>query len=105
MNRFILTAITLSFLFTGINVPVCSAADSGMLLPESIEALSKMAADKKTTTIFIEEEDPKRVTELVNTSNAEYAKQGWELFNITPYIKSGDFEGFFITYEKKLIIF
>ena len=105
MNRFILTAITLSFLFTGMNSSLHAATDTGMLLPESLEARSKMAADKKTVTIFIAEEDPKRITELVNTSNEEYAKKGWELFNITPYHDNGDFEGFFITYQKKLMIF
>ena len=105
MNRLFLTTITLFFLFAGLSVSSGNAADQGMLLPESIEARTKMAADKKTVTIFIEEEDPKIATELLNTSNAEYAKQGWELFSITSFIDSGDFEGFFITYQKKLMIF
>lgn len=105
MNRLILTAITLIFLCAGLGISSGNAADKGMLLPESLEARTKMAADKKTVTIFIEEDDPKRATELLNTSNAEYAKQGWELFSITSFIDSGDFEGFFITYQKKLMIF
>ncbi len=105
MYRLILVTIALSFLFAGISASLTSATEQGMLLPESLEALSKMAADKKTLTIFIEEDDPKRVIELLNTSNGEYAKKGWEVFNITPYLRNGDFEGFFITYQKKLIIF
>jgi len=105
MNRIIPAAFTLFFLFAAISVSSGYAADPGMLLPESLEARTKMAADKKTITIFIAEEDPKIATELLNTSNAEYAKQGWELFNITSFIDSGNFEGLFITYQKKLMIF
>jgi hypothetical protein len=104
MKRLVLVAIIFSLFSTGSNSVSCFAAEQKMLLPESLEALSQMAADKKTVTIFIEEEDPKRATELLNTSNKEYAKKGWELFNITPYNYDGDFKGFFITYQKKLII-
>ncbi len=104
MKRLILTAIIFSLFSLGNNPANCFAAKQKMLLPESLEALSQMAADKKTATIFIEEEDPKRATELLNTSNKEYAKKGWTLFNIATYNYDGDFKGFFVTYQKKLII-
>ena len=103
MKRLILTALTICFLISTV-APSIVAANQPLLLPESLKARSQMAADKKTVTIFIAEEDPNKVTELINTSTTEYAQKGWELFTIFPFTENGDFEGFFITYQKKLII-
>ncbi len=103
MKRLILTTLTICFLIAT-TVPNIMAASQGLLLPESLKARSQMAADKKTVTIFIEEDDPNKITEMVNLSTAEYAQKGWTLFSIIPYTEGSDFEGFFITYQKKLII-
>lgn len=63
-----------------------------------------MAANLKTTTIFIEAKEPKKAVVALNISNDEYAKKGWTVFSIIPYQQSEDFRGFFVTYQKKLIL-
>lgn len=74
------------------------------LLPESLAARSEMAASKKTVTIFLSEDDPEKATGLLNLSNDDYAQKGWTVFTIQPYIQDGDFDGFFVTYERSIII-
>ncbi len=78
--------------------------DSYSLLPESIAAREQMAAEKKTTTIFLEEKDPGRLIERINTTSSEYAQKGWSVFAITPYIKNSSNAGVFLTFQKKLVM-
>lgn len=91
------------FILTSVLSSYSLADDQGMLLPESLAARSQMAADTKTVTIFIETDEPEEVIKLLNSSNGEYAKKGWKLFSIIPFTDGGDFEGCFVTYQKKLI--
>lgn len=78
------------------------ATDDIQLLPEDIAARSEMSASHKTITVFIEEDKPLIAAQKLNDSNNEYARQGWVLFAITPYVEDEDFEGFFATYKKAL---
>lgn len=103
MKFFIVTFFTLLVIFSNSNTSNAVSPQSPPLLPESLEARAEMAASKKTLTIFIAESDPEKATRLLNSSNDDYAKKGWTVFSIHPYTKNGDFEGFFITYEKNLL--
>ncbi len=100
--RFIFIALFLLYS----NITPAGAASSGTapLLPESLAAKNEMAANQKTLTIFVREKDPEKATSLVNNSNEDYGKKGWTVFGILPYNDDGDFQGFFITYVKSLII-
>lgn len=85
-------------------VEAASSAEPAPLLPESIAARSEMATSQKTLTVFLKEEDPEKATQKLNTTNEEYGKKGWTVFSILPYVRDEDFQGFFITYQKSLII-
>ena len=74
------------------------------ILPESISARDQMAGDSKTETIFLKEKSPQKATEKLNDSNVEYTKRGWTVFTVIPYVEDGDFNGFFVIYQKKLLI-
>lgn len=96
----------LALLLISIFPPLSFATTSepAPLLPESLDAMGEMAANQKTLTVFIQDEKPEKLTELLNSSTEEYAKKGWTVFTITPYTKDGDVEGFFITFHKSLVI-
>lgn len=81
-----------------------SSAEPSPLLPESLAARTEMASNQKTLTIVIKNEDPEKATAALNASNEEYAKKGWNLFSILTFTDDGDFEGFFVTYQKSLVI-
>ena len=81
-----------------------SPSEPAVLLPESLAARTEMAASQKTLTIFMKEKDPEKATLLLNSSNDEYGRKGWTVFSILPYMHEEDFQGFFITYQKNLII-
>ena len=72
------------------------------LLPESLAARSEIATNQKTHTVFLEEDDPQKLTELINITNNEYAQKGWSVFAINSYLHNGDLDGVFITYQKGL---
>lgn len=74
------------------------------LLPESLAARSEQAAHQKTHSVFLKEDDPEKLTELLNTSNEEYARKGWSVFTIISYINNGDVDGLFVTYHKGLTV-
>lgn len=80
------------------------SSEPAPLLPESLAARAEMAADQKTVTIFFLQEDPVKATAQLNASNDEYAQKGWNVFTIIPYVKDEDFKGFFVTYQKNLIL-
>jgi len=106
MRRLLLSCIAAVLLIFGTgSIDQVFAAEPGMLLPENLEARSQMTANKRTVTILIKEEDPKVAVELLNQSNAEYARKGWEIFSINTYITNEDFEGFFVTYQKMRVVF
>lgn len=90
-------------LFPGLSL-AASNSEPGPLLPESLAARGEMAANQKTITVFLKHDDPEKLAEIVNTSNSEYAKKGWTVFAISPYMNDGDTEGVFVTYQKKLVI-
>lgn len=81
-----------------------SSSEPAPLLPESVAARSEMAASQKTLTIYLKEKDPNKATDLLNKSNEEYGRKGWTVFSILPYMHEEDFQGFFVTYQKNLII-
>lgn len=81
-----------------------SSAEPAPLLPESLAARAEMASNQKTLTVLIENEDPEKATAALNASNEEYGKKGWNVLSILTYTDDGDFEGFFITYQKSLVI-
>ncbi len=104
MKHFLSALVALSCLVQfSLTTPV-QAAEPAPLLPESLAAREQMAASMKTHTIFFKAEDPQKATEQLNQSNEEYAKRGWNVFAITPYLDNGDFNGFFVTYQKTLVI-
>lgn len=103
MKSYIFALATLLLLFTNSSTVTAASLQSTPLQPESLEARAEMAASKKTLTIFIPESDPEKATELLNNTNDAYAKKGWTVFSIHPFMENGDFEGFFITYEKNLL--
>lgn len=84
--------------------PAVRAADPAPVLPESLAAREQMAASMKTHMVFIKAEKPDKAVELVNASNEDYEKRGWTVLNLTPYLEDGDSKGFFITYQKTLVI-
>jgi hypothetical protein len=79
-------------------------AEETPLLPESLAARSEIAPVEKTLTVFLKEDDPVKLTALLNTSNEEYAQKGWSVFTITAYTDNGDVDGFFVTYSKGLTV-
>lgn len=103
--RYLLASMAVLLLIsaTPATAPAASS-EPAPLLPESLAARAEMAANQKTLTVLIEKEDPKELTELLNSSTEEYAKKGWTVHTITPYTNDGDVDGFFITYQKSLII-
>lgn len=102
-GRIVASFLSLFFLFSSIGSAVASS-EPAPLLPESLAARTEMAASQKTLTVFMKEKDPNKATEQLNKSNDEYARKGWTVFNILPYIHEEDFQGFFVTYQKNLII-
>jgi hypothetical protein len=103
MNNLSLSAIALFAFFTGSTLANAASSEPAPLLPESLAAKTEMAANQKTLTLFIEERDPKKATTLLNTTNEEYAKKGWSVFNILTFNTDEEFRGFFVTYQKTLI--
>lgn len=103
MKIFVFAFLTLFVVSSNSSTSYAVSPQSSPLLPESLDARAEMAASKKTLTIFIAESDPEKATRLLNSSNDDYAKKGWTVFSIHPFTKNGDFEGFFITYEKNLL--
>lgn len=91
------------FLFPNITI-AASAASAEPLLPESLAARSELATNQKLLTIFLEEDDPVKLTELLNLTNDEYAQKGWSVFSISSYVHNGDMDGMFVTYEKGLTV-
>ncbi len=100
MKPLLLTFALLFFVVSGVH----AASEPAPLLPESLAARDQLAANQKTTTIFLKENDPVKATELLNTTNEEYNKQGWTLFGVLTFIRDEDFQGFFVTYQKNLVI-
>ena len=104
MKSLLTTLLIALFLLSGAGVSIATSAEKAPLLPESLAARAEMAASQKTITIFFKEDDPEKATKKLNESNSEYAHKGWTVFSITPFVENGDFEGFFITYQKNLIV-
>lgn len=96
--------IALFLLFSGISSAGASSSEPAPLLPESLAAKNEMAASQKTLTIFIREKDLEKATSLLNDSNDDFGKKGWTVFSIVTYNVSGDFRGFFVTYQKNLVL-
>ena len=103
MKRRTTLFLSLFFLFPVI-ASAASSSEPAPLLPESLAARTEMAANQKTLTVFLKEKDPNKATELLNKSNEEYGRKGWTVFSILPYVHEEEFQGFFITYQKTLII-
>jgi len=81
-----------------------SPTDAEALLPESLAARSELAATQKTFTVFLEEDDPVKLTKRLNNTNDEYARKGWSVFSIISYLHNGDMDGIFVTYQKELFV-
>ncbi len=81
-----------------------SNSEPAPLLPESLAARAEMAANQKTTTVFLKQDNPEELARLINSSTADYAQKGWTVFAIYPYIHGSDTDGVFVTYQKKLVI-
>lgn len=104
MKRVKSALLAFTFLILLFVPPVTRAADQAPILPESLAAREQMAASMKTQTIFFNAETPEKATEQLNQSNESFAKRGWNVFSIIPYVDNGDFRGFFVTYQKSLVI-
>ena len=104
MKNIWFVCISLFLLVSGISQAGAASSEPAPLLPESLASRSEMAANQKTLTIFIREKDPAKATTLLNNSNDDYAKKGWSVFSILPYNTDEDFQGFFVTYQKTLVI-
>lgn len=98
---FLLLCCTLFFSNQAI---AASPAKAETLLPESLAARSELAAPQKTLTVFLEEDDPDKLTQLLNKTNEEYAQKGWSVFSILSYLHNGDMDGIFVTYQKGLSV-
>lgn len=103
MKRRISFLLSLFLLIPAITF-AASSSEPAPLLPESVAARSEMAASQKTLTIFLKERDPNKATDLLNKSNDEYGRKGWTVFSVLTYMHEEDFHGFFVTYQKNLII-
>lgn len=68
------------------------------LLPENYK---EVQVGTKTITIFLEEDDPEELAMKATVIHKEYARDGWLLLQITPYVDDEDTEGLFLTYQKK----
>jgi len=104
MKTLLTTLLVALFFLAGTGVTIATSAEKAPLLPESLAARAEMAASQKTITIFFKEDDPKKATINLNDSSSEYAQKGWTVFSIIPFMENGDFEGFFVTYQKNLIL-
>lgn len=51
-------------------------------------------------TIYIEIRKPEQAAELISQSHIDQARLGWRIFDVSLYLKNGDFRGFFVTYVK-----
>lgn len=102
--RFVFFFITGFLFFLPSSMMAASPSNAAPLLPESLAARSEMAANQKTVTVFLEEDDPAKLTKLLNNTNDEYAQKGWSLFTINSYIHNGDVDGLFVTYHKGLAV-
>jgi len=91
------------FLFPNHTI-AASPTNAEPLLPESLAARSELAATQKIITVFLEEDDPVKLTKLLNNTNDEYAEKGWSVFSIISYIHNGDMDGMFVTYQKGLSV-
>lgn len=91
------------FLFPNYTV-AASPTNAEPLLPESLAARSEIAITQKTFTVFLEEDNPDKLTQLLNNTNGEYAEKGWSVFSIISYIHNGDMDGMFVTYQKGLSV-
>lgn len=80
------------------------AAEPAPLLPESLAARAELASNQKTQTILIKEEDPEKAVGALNASNEEFGKKGWNVMSILTYYDDSEFAGFFVTYQKSLVI-
>lgn len=89
------------FLFPNFTM-AASPVNTEPLLPESLAARSEIAANQNLFTLFLEEDDPAKLTKLLNKTNDEYAQNGWSVFSIVSYVHNGDMDGMFVTYEKGL---
>ena len=96
------TALLLNFAFHP--APQVVAAEAAPLLPESLAARAEMASNQKTQTILIKEEDPGKAVAALNASNEDFGKKGWNVLSILTYYDDNDFGGFFVTYQKSLVI-
>jgi hypothetical protein len=105
MKLLSITFCALSLLLTASQQTwAATSAQPAPLLPESLAARAEMASSQKTLTVLIENEDPGKATAALNASNEEYGKKGWSVLSILTYTNDGDFEGFFVTYQKSLVI-
>ena len=71
------------FLFPNFTM-AASPSNAEPLLPESLAARSEIAANQNLFTIFLEEDDPAKLTKLLNNTNDEYAQNGWSVFPLSP---------------------
>ncbi|MCB1582806.1 MAG: hypothetical protein R3E90_11410 [Marinicella sp.] len=75
----------------------------------SIQAQAKSAAEKaveqslQAVTVFVDVTQVTRkhsAARKMTRSHQEFAEQGYELVDVSPYIENGDLEGFFVSYKK-----
>jgi len=76
----------------------CLAGPKRALLPENYKVVQ---TGTQTVTLFLEEDNPEELAQKSTAIHEEYARKGWVLFQITPYVDDEDTEGLFLTYQKK----
>ncbi|PHR30475.1 MAG: hypothetical protein COA36_00230 [Desulfotalea sp.] len=102
--KFVVTCLT-AYIFIALSLtPTTPPLAAAQLLPESLAARAEQATNQKTFTLFLREDDPVQLTKLVNIINDKYRKKGWSVFCILPYSHNGDVDGFFVTYQKGLVV-
>jgi hypothetical protein len=77
------------------------AAEIKTIQPEDITQHQIETSIVPAKTIFIKVEDPVEAAGLMSDSHVAQAKQGWRVFDVTPYQYNEDFRGVFITYVRR----
>lgn len=104
MNQLITAICTIFILLSSFGSDWVYSSQQSPLLPESIAARTEISPSQRIYTIFLKEDDPEKAAQLLNSANDQYARKGWSVFSIIPYIEGSDFEGFFVTYQKNLVM-
>ncbi len=100
MNIFVSKRIVLiaAFIVSSLVVHGAYAKPKTQLLPEHFK---EVQTGVQTVTVYLEEDNPKDLAQKATRLHEQYAREGWLLFKITPFVDGEDTEGLLLTYRKK----